>query len=122
MAKSKMHHTADGKKFEYARMLRQAQTHAEELMWQELRNRKLGVKFRRQHPISDYVVDFYCSDKSLIVEIDGAIHNDTEIEKKDKEREDILISLGYRILRFTNDEVENDIFKVLKSIRNEISN
>lgn len=116
-----MHHKADGKKFEYARMLRQTQTIPEDLMWQALRNRKLGVKFRRQHPISDYIVDFFCAEHNLIIEIDGPIHNVLDIKEKDKNREAILKSLGYMILRFTNEEVEGDIFNVLNKIRNYIS-
>lgn len=61
--------------FENARLLRKVSTEAEDLLWQELRNRKLmGLKFRRQHPLKNFVADFYCAEKNLVIEVDGNVH------------------------------------------------
>lgn len=117
-----MHRKASGKKFEFARMLRKEATDAEDKLWQHLRAKRLGVKFRRQHPIGDYVVDFFCAAKKLIIEVDGGIHLDPEVKENDLNRQQVLSSYGYHILRFTNEEVEDDIFKVLGEIRKAIEN
>jgi very-short-patch-repair endonuclease len=103
--------------FENARNLRKVLTNAEESLWQELRNRKLqGLKFRRQHPISHYIADFYCAEKRLVVEVDGCIHNSKEQKEYDERRTADLASMGIHVLRFTNNEVEQDMPSVLKRI------
>ena len=103
--------------FDIARKLRGRMTPAEKLLWAELRNRKLaGLKFLRQHPIRRYVVDFYCHELRLIVELEGKIHDDTIQKKFDDARFDELDSLGYQILRVKNEEVLEDIQGVLKKI------
>jgi very-short-patch-repair endonuclease len=103
--------------FENARNLRKVLTNAEELLWQELRNRKLqGLKFRRQHPISHYIADFYCAEKQLVIEVDGSIHNSKEAKEYDEARTRDLASMGIHVLRFTNDEVEKGIPSVLDRI------
>ncbi|MGY6744808.1 MAG: HsdR family type I site-specific deoxyribonuclease [Cecembia sp.] len=100
-----------------ARELRKNQTPAEETLWQLLRNKKLnGLKFRRQHQIGSYITDFYCHEKKLIVELDGEVHNNPERKKHDSKRDKFLISSGFNILRFSNEEVFNDIENVLKQI------
>src|SRR4051812_24317586 len=84
-------------------MVREARhepTPAEDLLWQKLRRRALGVQFRRQHPINIFYADFYCSAASLIVELDGPIH-DQQVER-DADRTAILEALGYTVMRFTN--------------------
>ncbi len=79
-------------------------TRAENKFWQQVRGRKLcGLKFRRQHPIERFIVDFFCSEVRLVVEIDGPIHDYTVEE--DKIRQAFLESLALRVLRFTNEEV-----------------
>lgn len=99
-----------------ARDLRTRETPAEVMLWDALRGRRLaGFKFRRQHPVGPFVVDFCCPDRRLAIEIDGAVH-DTQREY-DSEREDILQAAGYHILRFTNDTVHNDFLSVLEAIR-----
>lgn len=90
------------------------QTKYEETLWQEIKNKKLGSKFRRQHIIEMFVPDFVCLEKKMIIEVDGEIHKDQK--EHDKERSDYLESLGYNILRFKNSEIENNIKKVLKRI------
>lgn len=112
-----LHKGAIGKLFEYSRELRQISTEAEKLLWSELRNRKLnGLKFRRQHPVDKYVADFYCHEKRLVIELDGVVHDKKENKEYDQARTIELAGLKINVLRFRNDEVENDIEKVLKKI------
>ncbi len=100
---------------EKARTLRKISTPAEKILWHHLRARKLkGYKFRRQHPIGPFVVDFYCHSASLIIEIDGLIHHYQKDD--DIKREDLLESLGGRILRFTNQQVCENLQWVLNVI------
>ncbi|HRZ78731.1 MAG TPA: DUF559 domain-containing protein [bacterium] len=95
--------------------MREIPTVAEKILWGELRGSKLGVKFRRQHIIDRFIVDFYCVEKALIVEVDGEIH--LQQKDRDEERETILKSMGCEIIRFRNSEVENDIEKVIQKIK-----
>ncbi|MCL5611002.1 MAG: endonuclease domain-containing protein [Chloroflexi bacterium] len=98
-----------------ARELRQEMTSAEKILWTRLRDYRLaGFKFRRQAPIGHFIADFYCAECRLIVEIDGEIH-DLQIEQ-DKLRTEEMESLGYRVIRFRNEQIEKDIEFVLKSI------
>src|SRR5687768_13285465 len=109
--------------FEYAgsltrtRELRQTSTDAESLLWDRLRNRQLpGFKFRRQHQIAKYVVDFYCDKAKLVIECDGGIHSSAEAWHHDQNREAYMSALGLRTLRFTNEEVLNETEHVLSEI------
>jgi very-short-patch-repair endonuclease len=98
-----------------ARNLRQNLTPAEQILWQHLRNRKLhGLKFRRQHPIGRFIVDFYCPEYRLIVELDGEIH-DRQVEY-DMARTEQLQADGDRVLRFQNQEVLDRLSWVLEQI------
>jgi len=98
-----------------ARYMRQHPTPAEAVIWGCLRKEKIeGYKFRRQHIIGTYIVDFYCPKCKLIVEVDGPIHKKQQVY--DLSREMNLIALGYKILRFTNDEVINHTNDVLRKI------
>ena len=100
-----------------ARGLRQKQTEAEKLLWFKLRNKQLGgVKFRRQQPIGNYIVDFICFEKKLIIEIDGGQHNEALIKENDIQRTKWLEAEGYRVLRFWNSDVMNNAEGVLESI------
>ncbi|RLC69526.1 MAG: hypothetical protein DRI52_08745 [Chloroflexi bacterium] len=100
---------------ERAKELRRMPTPAEALLWQRLRGRMTGgLKFRRQHPLGDFIVDFYCAHANLVVEIDGSVH-DLQLER-DAERTSKLEQQGYRVIRFTNAEVERDIENVLQRI------
>ena len=105
-----------------ARNLRAAQTSAESRLWQALRNRQLARwKFRRQHPIDRYVVDFVTLDGKLMVEVDGVSHGtETEIAR-DTERTRILDSLGFRVVRVTNIDVYENLEGVMEMIRRELS-
>jgi len=98
-----------------ARNLRKSQTSAEELLWNLLRNRQfMGLKFRRQHQIGDYIADFYCHEHLLVIELDGGIHL-KKIEK-DAKRDAYMKSLGLTVLRFQNEQLFNDIETVLEKI------
>ena len=89
-----------------AKAFRKKSTGAEKILWEALRNRKVEkLKFRRQHPLSNYVVDFCCLDKKLIIEIDGSIHDTKWSREYDGKRQDELEQAGFTIIRFKNDEV-----------------
>jgi very-short-patch-repair endonuclease len=90
-------------------------TPAERALWQELRCRKLGVMFRRQEPVSGYIVDFYASPVQVAVEVDGNVHD--EQIAYDERRNDKLQSLNVRVLRFRNEDVFNDRERVVARIR-----
>ena len=99
-----------------ARQLRSSLTHAESILWQRLRGNALrGCRFRRQHPIGLFIADFFCPEHKLVIELDGPIHASST--KYDAERRQWLEEhKDYTVIRFTNDEVEQDIEAVLKRI------
>jgi very-short-patch-repair endonuclease len=98
-----------------ARQHRAMPTPTENKLWQELRNRKLGPRFRRQHPIDRFIADFYCPEKNLVIEVDGPIHQYTQEE--DALRQAFIESHGLSVLRFTTDQVDNAFDTVLAEIR-----
>ncbi len=98
--------------------MRREPTDSERILWQELRAKKLGVKFRRQHLIDQFIVDFYCVELGLVVEVDGGIHR--KQRSADLEREHILQGQGCTIVRFKNKEVEGNLFRVVSKIKNVI--
>ena len=119
MASEELHQGAKGEVFNFARVLRKEQTSAEDLLWNRLRGSKLdGHKFRRQHPIKNWIADFYCHDAKLVIEVDGRIHLDRQQKQSDEGRTYELEGLGLRVIRFTNEEVESNIENVLKQIKN----
>lgn len=103
--------------FQKAEELRNRQTPAEELLWNHLKGNQLGVKFRRQHPAAIYILDFYCHEAQLAVEIDGSIHQLEEVKRNDKIRQNTLESLGIKIIRFDNQEVFSNLEGVLNKIK-----
>jgi very-short-patch-repair endonuclease len=101
-----------------AREMDQAPTSAEETLWLRLRNRQIdGTKFRRQQPIERFVVDFYCTDARLAIEVDGPIHDDQS--GQDAARQEMLESLELRVIRFRNDEILTNMTGVIERIRSE---
>ncbi len=97
--------------------MRKEPTEAEDLMWQQLRNKQVdGCKFRRQHAIDQFIVDFVCLSKMLIVEIDGGYHNKPEVKEADEQRTQILEDLGYKVIRFSNEEVIGNTASVIEQI------
>ena len=105
----------------FRRELRQRLTPWEELLWECLRARKFhGAKFKRQHSIGNYILDFYCAKYRLIIELDGMVHREREQAEKDKIRDKNLEEMNYTVLRFWNFEVENNMKGVLKKIQRHI--
>lgn len=100
-----------------ARKLRRRETNAEATLWRALRGRRLaGLKFRRQHPIDRYIADFACESTRLIIELDGAVHDDEAQAAADAERQAVLEGLGWFVLRFSNEAVHNRMSAVLETI------
>jgi len=107
--------------FNNAKQLRLNMTEAEKVLWEELRKNKLeGYKFRRQHPIQNYIADFYCHALQLVIEIDGENHLTKEQIKIDIERTEILNSNSIDVIRYTNQEVLEDLEKVIQEIKMEV--
>jgi very-short-patch-repair endonuclease len=96
--------------------LRKDSTPAERKLWSRIRNEQLGVKFRRQHAIGNYIPDFYSPKAKLIIELDGSQHLDQE--EYDQERTKYLETQGYKVIRFWNNEVMNNIDAVILAIMN----
>ncbi len=105
-----------------ARELRKRMTHAEKFLWEILRGKTLGgAKFRRQHPIYMYVVDFYCHSLKLVIELDGAVHDSEEASIYDQNRTLVLEEFGLKVIRFKNEEVKNEPAKVLTILQDVVS-
>ena len=106
----------------FARGLRQSSTDAEQLLWRMLRNRRLGGhKFRRQHPVPPYYLDFYCEATKLAIELDGGQHNTDDGRAHDEIRTNFLASNGIVVLRFWNDVVLTETDAVLEAIHNALT-
>ncbi|GAB3954182.1 hypothetical protein GCM10028805_39190 [Spirosoma harenae] len=107
---------------ELRRGLRQNQTDAEIVLWQAIRARKLAnAKFRRQHSFGYFIVDFYCFEHKLVIEVDGAVHNTPEAKISDAEREAVLCDLGLTVMRFKNDDILYSLTNVLQKIRENLT-
>ena len=103
-----------------ARDLRKRMTEAEELLWSNLRDKKLdGLKFRRQHPIWRFIADFYCHKAKLVIELDGGIHQEIETKERDINRTAEIERFEIKVIRFTNEEVLENIEEVLFKIKEE---
>ena len=112
---------APARNFFFSRENRKQATEAEKLLWEQLRDRKLyGFKFRRQHPVSDFVGDFYCDKCKLIIELDGGYHNSIEQKQYDNGRTYELNELKITVIRFTNTEVVEDMKYVLGEIKQQL--
>ncbi|MEE9407854.1 MAG: DUF559 domain-containing protein [Polaribacter sp.] len=101
---------------------KQQTTPAEQVLWQQLKTKKLDIKFRRQYIVDEFIVDFICIEKSLIIEVDGKYYNTKEQQEADNLRTQILQELGFKVKRFTNEEVIGDIEEVTKKITQELNN
>ena len=106
--------------FQRAFELRRNMTPAEQLLWDKLKGKQiLGVRFRRQHPISTYIVDFYCHAAKLVIELDGKIH--LAKRESDRKRTNEIEALGIQIIRFDNEDVEKDLDAVVAKITDMIN-
>jgi len=102
--------------------LRKNMTLAEKILWEELKRKEIfKVRFKRQHPIDIFVVDFYCHKAKLAIEVDGDVHLSEEVQERDDGRSHDIEKLGIKILRFTNKEVIENIEMVKQRILHEIS-
>jgi cyclase len=117
-----MFYKADPLIFDKARELRKRLTPSEQTFWLRLKEGLPEYKFRRQHPISIYVADYYCHKLKLVIEIDGSIHNSPEAKINDEKRQRDLENLGLTVVRFTNDQVKNDVEDVFRIIFSIIEN
>jgi len=102
--------------FQMARDHRNISTPAEEILWNYLKTKPFGIKFRRQHPYSIYILDFYCHSLKLVIEVDGSIHNLNEVKNNDNERQRLLEKDGLRVVRFTNDDLIHTYEKVIEDL------
>jgi cyclase len=117
-----MFYKADPLLFERAKYLRNHLTNAEMKLWGYLRTRPMGYKFRRQHPIGIYVVDFYCHNLKLVIEADGSIHDKQEVKEADRERQISLEQDGLQVIRFTNDDILKNTEQVIEKINTILTN
>ncbi|MDF4203809.1 DUF559 domain-containing protein [Maribacter sp. SA7] len=102
---------------ELAKKLRNNMTLGEIALWREIKGKKLGQKFSRQIPIDQYIVDFYCKELQLAIEVDGSIHFKEGHEERDKRRQARLESLGVHMLRFSDTDVKNNLSHVMVEIK-----
>jgi very-short-patch-repair endonuclease len=117
------HQSAEGKLYEYGRQFRKSQTEAEKELWRLIINKKInGLKFRRQHPLGNYIADFYCHEKRLVIEVDGENHDTNEQAKRDNERTIVMNRSNITVIRFRNEEVLHDSKQVIKMIKNVSNN
>ena len=119
--KTNMHFSASPLLFGFARTMRNNPTEAEALLWSRLRGKQTGYKFRRQHPFSTYVVNFYCHALKYVIEVDGDIHEDAVHQLEDDHKDKDLEAKCILVQRFTNEEVLNDIETVMLQIHETLS-
>ena len=100
----------------YAKELPKNMTFGEIALWREIKGKKLGVRFSRQIPIGQFIVDFYCKDLQLAIEVDGSIHFEEGHQENDTRRQKRLESLGVRVIRFSDLDVKNNLDRVLEEI------
>ena len=116
MMERKMFYKAGPLIFENARLIRSNMTNAETKLWEFLRSKPGGFKFRRQHPLGIYIADFFCYQLKLAIEVDGRIHERADIRQTDAERQKLIEADGIRVMRFTNEQVLTNIEEVVKTI------
>ena len=107
---------------DFAKKNKQFPTDAERVLWNHLKAKQLGIKFNRQHIIGDYIVDFVCIEKRLVIEVDGGYHSEYEQIEKDEFRTQRLNELGFSVIRFKNEEILANISNVLIIIKNNLKN
>jgi very-short-patch-repair endonuclease len=117
-----MHYSNHPVTKEYRQILRRTTTPTENMLWRRLKGKQLdGLRFRQQHGYGPYVLDFYCPSLRLCIELDGNIHDEEQVRLKDEERTEFLLEQRIHVLRFRNEDVENDVEGVLERIREYIN-
>lgn len=106
---------------DFALRNKQFPTEAETLLWQYIRAKQLAVKFNRQHIIGDYIVDFVCIEKKLVIEVDGGYHSEYEQIEKDEFRTERLNEIGFTVIRFSNEDILGNLPGVINEIKNKLS-
>ena len=113
-----MHFSNEPYNKELRQQLRRESTPYENILWRRLQKRQvLGLKFRRQHGYGPYVLDFYCPTIRLCIEVDGEVHDSPEAKKHDSERTEFLEQEGITVIRFRNEEIENNVESVVEKIK-----
>ena len=97
-------------------------TESESVLWEALRRLHCGYHFRRQHPIGDYIADFICLKKKLVVEVDGGYHSNPMQQQNDQMHTDYLERKGYTVIRFKNEEISDDLHEVIMRIKEQLFN
>jgi very-short-patch-repair endonuclease len=112
---------AKPKIFEKAKLLRENMTETEQLLWERLSKKKIkGYRFKAQHPISKFIVDFYCHKAKLVIEIDGSIHNEEDLKERDEGRAVELEEFGLKVIRFKNEEIIINIEHFISKIKDHL--
>ena len=106
----------------FAKENRTKMTESESVLWEALRRLHCGYHFRRQHPIGDYIADFICLKKKLVVEVDGGYHNNPMQQQNDQMRTDYLERKGYTVIRYKNEEISDDLHEVIMRIKEQLFN
>ena len=107
---------------EFAKNNRREMTESERVLWEALRKLKCGYHFRRQHSIGDYIADFICLKKNLVIEVDGGYHAEPIQQQNDQWRTDYLESKGYTVIRFKNEEISNNLHEVIMRLKEVLFN
>ena len=116
-----MYYGADSETLRAAHILRRSMTKAEAVLWKKLRDRNvISIKFRRQHPVYNFIVDFYSHEYKLVIEVDGDIHNDEIASQYDLGRTEVLNNFGLKVIRFTNNQILCSLDSVIEKIQREI--
>ena len=118
--RKKMFYGASNLIFEKAKCLRNHVTPTEMVLWRKLKKCFPKYHFRRQHPLSNYISDFYCHKLKLIIEVDGSIHELDEVKRNDIERQAAIEALGLHVIRFTNEEIKFQIEKCIETMNSYI--
>ena len=117
-----MYYGADSETLRAAHILRRSMTKAEAVLWKKLRDRNvISIKFRRQHPVYNFIVDFYYHEYKLVIEVDGEIHNDEIASRYDLGRTEVLNNFGLKVIRFTNNQILYSLDSVIEKIQREIT-
>ena len=111
-----MHGDASQTLYQLARQWRNNATNAENILWGYLKKKPLGFKFRRQHPYSVYILDFYCHRLKFVIELDGGVHDVEDVRQNDITRQRLLEKEGMLVVRFQNEQVEKHLNDVIKFI------
>jgi len=107
---------------QFAKVNRREMTESETILWNVLRKLNCGYHFRRQHPIGDYIADFICIKKNLVIEVDGEYHETPEQQQEDLIRTESINNRGYSVIRFSNNDIQTNLSEVIETIKKYLFN